>query len=57
MKCPECNGGKLTCVVCKGTKVDPRTENKPCGYCGGKGYEVCSVCLGKGTVPETHKNL
>lgn len=58
MKCSECNGrGKLTCSVCKGTKVDPRTENKTCGYCGGEGFELCTVCMGKGEVPETHANL
>ena len=58
MKCPECRGsGKLNCPVCDGTKIDPRTEDKPCGYCGGKGYVGCTVCMGKGEVPETHANL
>lgn len=49
MKCKECLGkGEILCPVCKGTKKDPRNNDKPCGYCNGRGHIQCNFCNGKG---------
>ncbi|MBQ4556363.1 MAG: hypothetical protein IJA60_01780 [Clostridia bacterium] len=58
MTCRECKGsGYLICPVCKGSKKDPRYEDKTCGYCNGDGRKECGECYGKGETPYSHANL
>ena len=52
MKCRNCLGkGEEFCPVCKGTKKDPRNEERTCGHCNGKGYVECNDCKGSGKDP------